>query len=317
MGGAYGALAADAYAPVYNPAGLGFSPAAEIAGQHLSYLESIHFEYLSMIHPLGPGRGVGASLQYLGSGDITQTSDSGQETGQFSNHYAAYTLAYGQKLTEKLALGVAGKWVNAKLSDVSANAYAGDAGFMLRATDKLSLAGTVSNAGSKLTFLNDGGSLPLAGRLSVAYQAAPQLRVATDAVYQAYGLASGHVGLEWRPVPMVALRAGYRTDTTKELGAAAGITAGMGLMLWGQEFSYAWLPMGELGNAQYFSLLLRFGEKGLDRKNLIQYHSIRAVQSARSGGYIDEEIKDPDPEYQELIRLIERTDPSVVTAENP
>src|SRR5471032_3086203 len=126
MGGAYSALATNAYAPIYNPAGLGFSPATELAAQHLSYLESIHFEYLSLIHPLAPGKSLGASMQYLGSGDIAQTNDDGKQTGQFSSHFAAYTLAYGQKLSEKIALGVAAKLINAKISDVSANAFAAD-----------------------------------------------------------------------------------------------------------------------------------------------------------------------------------------------
>src|SRR5467141_60454 len=38
LGSAYSALASDAYAPVWNPAGLGFVSGTEIAGQHLSYL---------------------------------------------------------------------------------------------------------------------------------------------------------------------------------------------------------------------------------------------------------------------------------------
>src|SRR5438128_404090 len=37
LGDAYTALATDAYAPLYNPAGLGFSRQTELAGQHISY----------------------------------------------------------------------------------------------------------------------------------------------------------------------------------------------------------------------------------------------------------------------------------------
>src|SRR5580765_4675989 len=83
MGGAYSALASNAYAPIYNPAGLGFAPSTQLAGQHLSYLESIHYEFMSFIQPLGMGKTLGGSLQYLGSGDINQTNDSGNTTGTF------------------------------------------------------------------------------------------------------------------------------------------------------------------------------------------------------------------------------------------
>ena len=38
LGASYTALASDAYAPVWNPAGLGFLSNTEIAGMHLSYL---------------------------------------------------------------------------------------------------------------------------------------------------------------------------------------------------------------------------------------------------------------------------------------
>src|SRR5205807_3632641 len=52
LGSAYSALAADAYAPTYNPGGLGFLPSTQLSGQHLSYLDSNHYEYLSFVHPL-------------------------------------------------------------------------------------------------------------------------------------------------------------------------------------------------------------------------------------------------------------------------
>jgi len=52
LGSAYTALAQDAYAPIYNPAGLGFLVHPEVAAQHLSYLESVHYEFGSFVFPL-------------------------------------------------------------------------------------------------------------------------------------------------------------------------------------------------------------------------------------------------------------------------
>src|SRR5258706_8326700 len=82
MGSAYTALANDAYAATINPGGLGFLDSTQFAGQHLSYLDSIHYEYLSFGLPLPrasscssaadcPGSGLGGSIQYLGTGDIS------------------------------------------------------------------------------------------------------------------------------------------------------------------------------------------------------------------------------------------------------
>jgi hypothetical protein len=83
LGSAYTALANDAYAPVWNPAGLGFLAGTQVAAQHLSYLESMHYEYLSFVMPFpgarspepgAPGsrlKALGFSAQHLGTGDIS------------------------------------------------------------------------------------------------------------------------------------------------------------------------------------------------------------------------------------------------------
>src|SRR5882724_12551425 len=104
LGSAYTALATNAYAPVWNPAGLGMLSGNEMAGQHVTYLESMHYEFLSFVHPFDKSRegdthrGIGASIQYLGSGDITRTDidSSGNfnpaTTGSFSSYFASYNL---------------------------------------------------------------------------------------------------------------------------------------------------------------------------------------------------------------------------------
>src|ERR1700761_5544850 len=56
MGSAYSALATDAYAPTWNPAGLGMVDATGVAAQHLSYLDSMNYEYLSVVQPLPESR---------------------------------------------------------------------------------------------------------------------------------------------------------------------------------------------------------------------------------------------------------------------
>jgi hypothetical protein len=275
LGSAYSALAANAYAPVYNPAGLGFVDEAEVAGQHLSYLESTHDEFLSFVKPLPKTfgsenyRSVGVSAQYFGSGDMTQTDLNDSHIGTFSSHYGSYTLSYGQLLNPRLSLGISGKWINAAIADVSANAFAADLGAMYHPVGKWSLAATVTNIGSKLTFLDQGDSLPMAFHLGAAYQPRPQWIISTEGVYEPSGLASFHIGGEWHPIDLIAIRAGYRTDTLQGLSPMAGLTAGLALTLWGQEFAYAYLPYGDLGMTQYFSLLIRFGDRNRAAYNLV------------------------------------------------
>ena len=321
LGSAYSALASDAYAPVYNPAGLGFLRTPQLAAQHLSYLEAIHDEFGSFVFPLAPARdsvaegrvrgALGVSVQYLGSGDIpgTDNTPAGNSIGNFSAHYAAYSLAYGQRMGESFALGLTGKFIEAKLADVSAHAYAADLGALYKATDDLTVSGTVNNLGSKLTFTNQGDSLPLAFHLGAAYQIENHLKSTVEGVYSKTGLLSGRFGTEWSPLEAIALRAGYKTDTIKELSPLAGLTVGMGLRLFGQEFAYAWLPYGDLEDTQYFSLLIKFGAQEEERKNLIQYRDIKRHRTAQSIGTYDParepgRLQKEDLEYQQLMQLL-------------
>lgn len=271
LGSAYSALATDAYATVWNPGGLGFLDSTQVAAQHLSYLESVSYEFVSVVHPLRPGDALGLSAQYVGSGDITATNKLGVTQGTYSNEFGAYSLAYGHALTDRVALGATGKLIHIKLSDVSANAFAGDLGGLWRATDHLNFAAVVANAGSPMKFLSSSDPLPLAFHLGAAYAPSRHWIVTGETVVPRTGQPSGRAGVEWRPMEYIALRTGYRTDTLKELSALAGFSTGIGLQVWGQEFAYAWVPYGDLGNSQYVSLVLRFGGPEKENRNLIQY----------------------------------------------
>jgi len=314
MGSAYTASAENAYAPVYNPAGLASLKGHEIAAQHLSYLESIHYEHFSYVLPLGikdgqSTHGLGFSVQYLGSGDITATSDTGADMGQFSSYYASYNVAYGRRLMEKLAVGVTGKLISAKIDDVSAHAYAMDFGSMYTFNDKLQFGASLTNMGSKLKFISEGDSLPMAFKVAAQYKPARKWMVTSEGVYRKTGLGSFHIGGQWRPIEAVSLRAGYKTDTLDGLSALAGVTAGIGIHVWGQELAYAWSPYGDLGDAQYLSLLVRFGASDEAKRNLIQYRTIRKHQTVKN---TTPKKDDMEPEYQQLMQLLADDDASRV-----
>lgn len=303
MGSAYTALAGDAYAPVWNPAGLGEVSGTQIAAQHLAYLESLNYEFISAVHAVGEGKAIGVSGQYVGSGNFRGMDNQGNPTGSFGAHYGAYSAAYGQRVGAKLALGLTAKWINAKLDDASANAYAADIGAWYRLADPVTLAFTATNLGSKLTFSQDGDRLPQEFHLAATYRLRWRCTLAAEGVHNQTGLTSGRFGGEWRPMEMIALRAGYKTETTKGLTAMAGLTTGIGLHVMGQEFAYAWLPYGDLGSTHYFSLVLRFGNALEQQKNLVENDAARKRDLARrTRGSTDND--EEDPEYQQLKQLL-------------
>ena len=218
-------------------------------------------------------RGLGVSYQGIGTGDIPRTDvDNGQpvtQLGSFSSQWAAYNVSYGQTVTEKLSLGLTGKYIHAQIDDVSASAYAFDLGSLYRVNDRLSWAATVANIGTQLKFINTGDDLPLTARGGIAYRVDSHWLVTGETAYRKTGMASVASGAQWEPMPLISLRAGYKTDNLKGLDAVSGFTTGIGFQFMGQELAYAWVPYGELGYAQYISLLMRFGNRRPE-DNLVQ-----------------------------------------------
>ena len=272
MGGAYSALANDAYAATLNPGGLGFLGSAQFAGEHLSYLESSQFDYVGAGVPLHgsdacgpsstcPGASIGGAVQYFGGGKISGTDANVDPTGDFSTHFTVYNVSFGRAFTDRLSFGLTGKWINARLADVSASAYGADVGTMYQLNKNMTLAAVLTNVGSKLTFLNEGNPLPTAIHTGFAYQVENGWSFSTEGVYHQTGAVSGHLGFEYHPIPMASLRISYRTDETGKKGSLGGVAAGFGIQLRGIDFSYAWKPMSDLGVTQYISFGYSFGER--------------------------------------------------------
>lgn len=306
LGGAYTAQAADAYAPVWNPAGLARVDQIEAAGQHLAYLESLHYEAISAAFPIGreQRQGWGVAAQYLGSGDLASRDKDGALQGDFSAHFAAYSVAYARRVNDHLSLGAAGKAIEAQVDGVGALAGAFDAGALFVLNSRLRGGAAISNVGTSMKFLQEHESLPMNARLGVSAEPWRTISASVEGVYRRSGPLSGHAGVEWRPVPALALRTGYRTDTTKELGALAGFSAGLGIDLWGQEFAYAWRPYGDLGTAQYASLVLRFGKGTKEPRNMVYVpHTKDAGDSGPSQRQMDlEDIVNLIESYEERDR---------------
>jgi hypothetical protein len=259
MGSAYSALAEDAYAPTWNPAGLGFLDSAQMAGMHMAYLQSTSYEYGSFVYPLGASRGIGFAVQYFQPGTIAGLDANGNSIGDFNGYYANYTIAFGQSFGSTLGVGFSGNMIQTQIDDVSGQAFAGSGGLLFRPNSQWRVAAVVANAGQKLTLLNTGDSLPLVYRIGAAYHPRPSWTLALEGARQVDGLASAHAGVEYETPFGFSFRTGYDTESTRQLSATAGVSLGVSMLLWNQDFSYTWLPMGDLGSSQLFSLVWRFG----------------------------------------------------------
>ena len=261
LGGAYSSLASDAYAPTFNPGGLGFLQSPQVSAMHLLYVQDTSTEYLSYVQPITSGHAIGFAAQYFRPGTITATDTAGNTIGDFGGYYGAYSLAYGQKLTDWASLGATGKWISAKIDNVTASAFAADVGALFQCTPNWRISAVASNYGGKLTFLQQSDPLPSLWRVGTAYRPLQSLTLVLEGTHRQSGLNSAAGGIEWSNAQGYSIRGGYDTEHTQGLSALSGMTLGLGLNLWGQELAYAWSPLSDLGSAHYFSLVFRFGEE--------------------------------------------------------
>ena len=270
LGSAYSSRATDAYAPVWNPAGLGFLDYSRVSATHLSYLQGVNYEYFGLAVPIGeaeldpkkpvpPRPGVGFAVQYLGSGDIAGYDVTGNPTGNFSATFGAYSLSFAEPVTDDWSLGATAKYINETIANTSGNAAALDVGTLYRATNDLTLAGVLANAGSSVKFVNQSDPLPFNARFGATYRVGPRLSLSAEAVYREDQSVGMRGGLEWVEQKVFVIRAGADSSHTDGLSATSAVTFGAGVRLAGQEFSYAYVPYGDLGGTNYFSIDLRFG----------------------------------------------------------
>ncbi len=261
LGEAYTALADDALALNWNPAGLARVPHISVVLAHTAYLESVNYEYAAAALKLSILGAVGASVQHQSVGDVTQRDNTGLQTGSFSPKDGAYTLGYAHNLGV-LCVGLSAKYIDSKLAD-SATGMAVDAGIQTGPLlgDRFRLGATAANIGGKLKYDKASNDLPVTYRVGASASLTEGWVISSDvilprdnkpivAVGTEFGLAlAGH----WRLTP----RFGYNTRSAGDVEGFTGFSAGLGFGLRKLSVDYALVPLGDLGLTHRFSLSFR------------------------------------------------------------
>lgn len=121
MGDAGVASLNDVNAIHWNPSKLGFTN--KKMGFGVSYtpwlralVPDINLAYITGFYKMKKKGTIGGSLRYFSLGDITFTDANGQTTGQFRPNEFALDVAYGTKLADNFAVGLAVRYINSNLT---------------------------------------------------------------------------------------------------------------------------------------------------------------------------------------------------------
>jgi hypothetical protein len=270
------ALADDATAAWWNPAGLGFMTGRTMGLMHSQLVpdlaDDIYYEYAGWVQQLEGWGTYSISLIYLSYGESVKTSDSPDPEGTFTSYEISPALSYGVRLDESTAVGLGLKYVRVDLAPQSSvpdpNAGDGAGGSVavdlgiLRRFGAYSAGLALTNFGPNISFIDAEQSDPLprffrVGGAGLVYQG-DYGHVLLSADFNKLLVSGGQTtlngGTELQYTDIMALRMGYIHDPD---GAIEDFTFGGGfhVKLGGTDF---FLDYGNIPQADQLDRVHRF-----------------------------------------------------------
>jgi len=182
MGEVGAAIADDAYATFYNPAGLGFLTGRELSLTHTNWLPNlandIYYEFLGYRHYMKNVGMFGGHIILLNLGEQERTDEYGNSLGTFTSFMMAMTGSYGTALSRTSSIGVNVKMVHQHLTDQGAGKekgkgtstnFAFDVGYMKRQflLRDLTFGASIANIGPKIAFIDAAQADPMPTNLKL------------------------------------------------------------------------------------------------------------------------------------------------------
>lgn len=262
LGGAGATLAGGPSALFWNPAGIAPAEAwtdrshGLASFDHHESIQSFRQEIVGGVLQKG-GDGLGLALNAHYTDAIDQRDELGNLTGTFGASDFAVAFGLAKTAAPGLRLGGALQWTHEDLGGNGASAFALSAGglYALPSVAGLTLGASLRNLGGSPSFKavdgSDGASVsqPATFQLGASYGKATW-RAAADLVKLKGDSMEERLGLEFRPMPVLALRAGYMIGLD-----AADLTAGAGIAVGRFDIDYAFVPYhDDLGSSHRFGL---------------------------------------------------------------
>jgi len=279
MGSAYTAVADDANALFWNPAGLGMSESFQGTLMIMNLFQSVTYTGAGITTPLGRYFSAGIAGSYLTASDIRR-DNLGREDVSFP--ISDFAIGPGLAIIprENLSLGGAIKLLGSRLDIYQSYAVSIDAGVIYSPVRYLYFGFSLLHLGTPRRFIKNWEYQPTNLRFGAAVKLPiyeHSLIIATDLVDYSDNLPTVGIGGEGKIKltgimktkernQWLAIRAGYQTQSSYQLGLYSGFSFGIGyeyeiapaiqLVIDAVYFSY-----GFLGDSERVSLSLRYTPK--------------------------------------------------------
>src|SRR6185369_9253786 len=265
LGGAFAAIADDASAPLWNPGGLGLVERGELQFGQTQYELDFRETFAAAVYPDWRWGAAALTVRHFGTSGIEGRDDRNTLVDpDLSSGESEIGFAYGRAVSPAWSLGAALKLRRQEVAGRSGSGFGADVGVRLAPALALGLdspwarglaVGLALQNVVEPAIRLDQESVPDPSSMRLGFAIEPPFAnalglLASFDLEKARGVSPRiHAGLELRPHPLLALRAGLDHGT---------LTAGSGLRFHDAELSYAFADES-VGPSHRAGLTYHFG----------------------------------------------------------
>ena len=276
MGESFVAIANDASALYWNPAGIAQMKKNELTFSHVNWPVDVRHEFLGYAHHLGEVNSIGVSVTALHTDSFEETTEyQPRGTGNYvSFSDVAIGLTYARKMTDKFSFGATVKYVDESLAELHARAVLFDFGtYYWTGWHSTRFAVAVVNFGQNFqptgSFAQRDGteinkfqdfSPPTVFRLGVASEVVDneqhKMTTSVQLNHPNDNAENVNLGVEYWWNNTLALRGGYRINVDEEsftFGGGVALPLSRSLL----NFDISYTDFGRLGNATRLSAAIK------------------------------------------------------------
>jgi hypothetical protein len=264
IGGGFSAIADDASAVYYNPAGMVQLENAQLMISHIDYPVDIGYNFIGLVLPLRVGGHVGLAYYGLDAGRIDRTTYSfpyGDGTTFGAKDYAL-SVSYGRFLTDRFSVGMTFKLVDELLEIERASGWAADVGTIYNTGFRnFKITMMIANFGPNMQHISEDFPLPIEFRFGGAVDfldnPSHHATLAVEGSHPSDNRERYTMGVEYMFNDFAIFRIGNRFQ--RDLG---GLSVGGGVAFdmlgLGARLDYSYQDFGDLDKIQRYALTLDF-----------------------------------------------------------